>query len=69
MVIYANQTFRAAHSAMSRLLKELINADSIDNVKERMSSMEEIFYLQEMYDIKSKEKQLEEELRRLGYIS
>lgn len=69
MVIYANQTFRAAHSAMSRLLKELINADSIDSVKEKMSSMEEIFHLQEMYDIKSKEKQLEEELKRLGYIS
>ena len=69
MVIYANQTFRAAHSAMSRLLKELINADRISNVKENMSTMEEIFRLQEMYDIKNKEKHLEEELKKLGYIN
>jgi len=31
--------------------------------------MDDIFKLQEMYDIKSQEKDIEEKLRKLGYIS
>ena len=69
MVIYANQTLRVAHMAMSRLLKEMINADHISDVKDKMSTMQDIFSLQEMYDIKNKEKKLEDELRKLGYIN
>ena len=69
MVIYANQTLRVAHMAMTRLLKELIKADAISDVKDRMSSIQDIFNLQEMYDIKNKEKKLEEELKKLGYIN
>ena len=69
MVIYANQTLRVAHMAMSRLLKEMINADHISDVKDKMSTMQDIFSLQEMYDIKNKEKKLEEELKKLGYIN
>jgi len=69
MVIYANQTLRVAHMAMSRLLKEMINADHISDVKDKMSTMQDIFSLQEMYDIKSKEKKLETELKKLGYIN
>ena len=69
MVIYANQTLRVAHMAMTRLLKELIKADHISDVKDKMSSMQDIFNLQEMYDIKNKEKKLEDELRKLGYIN
>ncbi len=69
MVIYANQTLRVAHMAMTRLLKELIKADHISDVKDKMSSMQDIFNLQEMYDIKNKEKKLEEELKKLGYIN
>ena len=69
MVIYANQTLRVAHMAMTRLLEEMIKADHISDVKDRMSTMEDIFNLQEMYDIKSKEKKLEEELKKLGYIN
>ena len=69
MVIYANQTLRVAHMAMTRLLKELIKADHISDVKDRMSSIQDIFNLQEMYDIKNKEKKLEEELKKLGYIN
>jgi hypothetical protein len=34
-----------------------------------MSSMDDIFKLQEMYDVKSQEKSIEEKLRKLGYIS
>ena len=69
MVIYANQTLRVAHMAMSRLLKEMINADHISDIKDKMSTMQDIFSLQEMYDIKNKEKKLEEELKKLGYIN
>jgi len=69
MVIYANQTLRVAHMAMSRLLKEMINADHISDVKDKMSTMQDIFSLQEMYDIKNKEKELETELKKLGYIN
>ena len=69
MVIYANQTLRVAHMAMTRLLEEMIKADHISDVKDRMSTMEDIFDLQEMYDIKNKEKKLEEELKKLGYIN
>ena len=69
MVIYANQTLRVAHMAMTRLLKELIKADHISDVKDKISSMQEIFNLQEMYDIKNQEKKIEEELKKRGYIN
>ena len=69
MVIYANQTLRVAHMAMTRLLKELVNAEHISDVKDKMSTIQDIFNLQEMYDIKNKEKKLEEELKKLGYIN
>jgi phosphoenolpyruvate phosphomutase len=67
MVIYANQTLRVAHAAMTRLLKELSAANSMSEIQEEMSSMEDIFSLQEMYELKSKENELEEKLRQLGY--
>ena len=69
IVIHANQTFRAAHASMSRILKQMINSNSLSEVKEEISSMEDIFELQEMYNIKDKEKELEEELKKLGYIN
>ena len=69
MVIHANQTLHAAHASMSRILKQMINSDSLSKVKEEISSMEEIFELQEMYNIKDKEKELEKELKKLGYIN
>ena len=69
MVIYANQTLRAAHASMSKVLKQMINSNSLSEVKEEISSMEDIFHLQEMYNIKEKEKELESELKKLGYIN
>ena len=69
MVIYANQTLRAAHASMSRALEQMINSNSLSEVSEKISSMEDIFNLQEMYDIKTKEKELEDELKKLGYIN
>ena len=69
MVIYANQTLRAAYDAMESLLKEMVVTEKISDIKQKMSSINEIFDLQEMYDIKNKEKKLEEELKKLGYIN
>ena len=69
MVIYANQTLRAAYDAMESLLKEMVVTEKISDIKQKMSSMNEIFDLQEMYDIKNKEKKIEEELKKLGYIN
>ena len=69
MVIYANQTLRAAHFALSKLLKQMKNANNLSKLQNQMSSMDDIFKLQEMYDMKSQEKSIEEKLRKLGYIS
>ena len=68
-VIHANQTLRAAHSSMSRSLKQMINSDRLSDVEEKISSMEDIFELQEMYQIKDKEKEIEAKLKQLGYIN
>ena len=69
MVIYANQTLRVAHIAMTRLLQELVKADRISEVKDKISTMQDIFDLQQMYGIKNKERELEEKLKKLGYIN
>ena len=69
MVIYANQTLRAAYTAMENLLKEMMMTEKISDITQPMSNMNEIFELQEMYDIKNKEKDLERELKKLGYIN
>jgi len=69
MVIYANQTLRVAHIAMTRLLQELVKADCISEVKDKISTMQDIFDLQQMYGIKNKERELEEKLKKLGYIN
>jgi len=69
MVIYANQTLRAAHNAISKLLEHLRDAKSLAELQEKLSSMEDIFHLQQMYDIKDQEKLIEENLRKMGYIN
>ncbi len=69
MVIYANQTLRAAHLALTNLLQKMKDANSMDDIQNEMSSMDEIFKLQEMFDIQSQEKDIEDKLRKLGYIS
>ena len=68
MVIYANQSLRVAHAAMSRVLQEINKTKSLSEVEEKMSTMEQIFELQEMYNIKKEEEAVEEELKKLGYL-
>jgi phosphoenolpyruvate phosphomutase len=69
MTIYANQTLRAAHAAIIRTLNEMIKVESMSEIKEKISSMEDIFQLQEMYDLKTNEAALEEKYKKLGYES
>ena len=69
MVIYANQSLRAAHWAMRNHLKQLSSAKSLSEVETEMTSMDEIFHLQEMYEIKKQESDIENNLKKLGYIN
>ena len=69
MIIYANQTLRVAHLAITKLLREMINVEHISDIKEEMSTMQDLFNLQEMFSLKEKEKELENQLKKLGYIS
>jgi len=69
MVVYANQSLRVAHAAMSRVLKEINNTQRLSEIHEEMSSMEDIFELQEMYEIKKEEEDIEKELKKMGYIN
>jgi phosphoenolpyruvate phosphomutase len=69
MVIYANQSLRAAHWAMVEHLNQLSVAKSLSEVKTKMTTMEDIFHLQEMYEIKKQEVDIEENLKKLGYIN
>ncbi len=69
MVIYANQSLRAAHWAMSEHLNQLSNAKSLNDVKTNLTSMEDIFHLQEMYEIKKQESDIEKDLKKMGYIN
>ena len=69
MIIFANQTLRTSHLAMSKLLKEMLSSESISDVFQEMSDMEDIFKLQEMYEHKSREGKIEEELKKMGYIN
>ena len=66
-VIYANQTLRVSHAAMSTLLKKLVSAQSIKEVNAVMSSMDDIFKLQSMFEFKNKEDELNKKSKELGY--
>ena len=69
MIIYANQTLRVAHASISKILKQLKNSASISDISEDLSSMQEIFQLQEMYNIKKQEEEIEKNLKKMGYIN
>ena len=69
MIIYANQSLRAAHDIITKVLKDIIEKESLDEVKIHLSSMNDIFKLQEMYKINDQEKFIEANLKKMGYIS
>tara|TARA_Y100000310_G_scaffold39193_1_gene36796 strand:+ start:217 stop:1113 length:897 start_codon:yes stop_codon:yes gene_type:complete len=69
MIIYANQTLRVTHAVISKLLKQLRNSTSINDISIDMSSMQEIFQLQETYNIKKQEEKIEKDLKKMGYVN
>ena len=69
MIIYANQALRATYAAISKTLQQIKSSDSISDVVEDLSSMQEIFQLQETYNIKKQEEEIEKNLKRMGYIN
>ena len=68
MIIYANQTLRVSHIYISKLLEELKNSDSLSQISCEMSPMEDIFKMQQMYGLKKEEQEIQEQLRKMGYI-
>ena len=69
MVIYANQSLRVSHWVMAEYLSKLSTAKSLTDVETKMTTMEDIFHLQEMYEIKKQEIEIEKNLKKLGYIN
>jgi len=69
MVIFANQTLRATHASISRLLNQISKAKSLSEIKEELSTMEDIFNLQEMYEVKRQEEIIEKNLKKMGYTT
>ena len=69
MTIYANQTLRASHLAITKILDKMITASSMNEIEEEISSMEDIFQLQKMYDLKMHDIELEKKYKKLGYNS
>lgn len=68
MIIYANQTLRITYTAISNLLEKLSKSQSLDQINLSMSSMEDIFNLQKMYEIKKQETDIAKNLKKLGYL-
>ena len=69
MVIYANQSLRAAHNIMLKVLQETFEKESLEQVNIELSSMNDIFKLQEMYKINDQEKMIEKNLKKMGYMN
>jgi phosphoenolpyruvate phosphomutase len=69
MTIYANQTLRASHASITKILDRMVKAENMEEIDKDISSMEDIFELQEMYDLKMHDAELEEKYKKLGYSS
>ena len=69
MVIYANQSLRAAHNIMLKVLKDILERESLDEINIELTSMNDIFKLQEMYKINDQEKIIENNLKKMGYVN
>lgn len=69
MIIYANQTLRAAYFAMNQVLDKIKNSDNLESIGKDISTMEDIFKLQKMYDLKNEEEMIKQNLKKMGYVS
>lgn len=69
MVIYANQTLRVAYTSMAKTLEKMNKINSLNELDVELASMEDIFDLQKMYVLTNKEKDIEANLKKMGYIN
>jgi hypothetical protein len=54
---------------MLKVLQETLEKESLDQVNTKLSSMNDIFKLQEMYKINDQEKMIEKNLKEMGYMN
>ena len=54
---------------MIKVLKETLEKESLDQVDIELSSMKDIFKLQEMYKINDQEEMIEKNLKKMGYMN
>ena len=65
MVVYAHQTTLAAFAAVSDVIKQMSKIKSLSELNTKMASMEDLFNLQGMQQIKDHESFVEEEVKKL----
>ena len=65
MVVYAHQTTLAAFAAVSDVIKQMSKIKSLSELNTKMASMEDLFNLQGMQQIKDHESFVEEEIKKL----
>ena len=66
MVVYAHQTTLAAFAAVSDVIKQMSKIKSLSELNTKMASMEDLFNLQGMQQIRDHESFVEEEVKKLG---
>ena len=66
MVVYAHQTTLAAFAAVSDVIKQMSKVKSLSELNTKMASMEDLFNLQGMQQIRDHESFVEEEVKKLG---
>ena len=66
MVVYAHQTTLAAFAAVSDVIKQMSKVKSLSELNTKMTSMEDLFNLQGMQQIRDHESFVEEEVKKLG---
>jgi len=49
------------------MLKQMVDAKSMGEVNDQLSSMEDIFKIQKMFELKDQEIILEQKFKKLGY--
>ena len=65
MVVYAHQTTLAAFAAVSDVIKQMSKVKSLSELNTKMASMEDLFNLQGMQQIRDHESFVEEEVKKL----
>ena len=66
LVVYAHQTTLAAFAAVSDVIKQMSKVKSLSELNTKMASMEDLFNLQGMQQIRDHESFVEEEVKKLG---